>query len=288
MNYFIPTTLSDALDLMDSQDPDVIAGGTDFLPGRGPGPLVRGLLDISRISELRGIERIEGGYRIGAATRWSDLANAELPAGLAGLQSAAREVGSLQIQNAGTIGGNICNASPAADGVPPLLTLDASVEVRSQKCVRLVPLSDFILGVRSVAVAKGELVTALCISAPPPHARGAFSKLGSRRYMVISISMVAAVIGLDAQGRIDCARIAVGACSPVARRLEALEADLLGHRPRDVELTPGHLRALTPIDDVRGSGAYRLRATAEQCRRIIHEAAFQGRRQARWTDARAQ
>lgn len=273
MQYHAPTRLKDALDLLAPQTLRILAGGTDHFAAINPGRPDRGLLDVTRISGLRGITRTSDGLRIGAATCWTDIAKADLPACFDGLRGAAREVGSLQIQNAGTIAGNICNASPAADGVPPLLTLDAKVELTSLRGVRIIALAEFLTGVRQTVRAADELVTAILIPAASPHAHGAFSKLGSRKYLVISITMTAAVIGLDTQGRIDLARVAIGACSAVAQRLPALETELLGQRPDDIRIEDHHLAPLSPISDVRGSAAFRLDVVAQQCLRTLRKAA---------------
>lgn len=275
MHYHAPETLDDALAHLTTGNVTIVAGGTDVYPARGAAPLKRNLLDITRIAGLNGITHGTGGWRIGAATTWTRIARTDLPAAFAGLQAAAREVGSIQIQNAGTIAGNLCNASPAADGVPPLLTLDAQVELASLDRRRLLPLSEFLTGVRRTALTPGEMVTAILLPDPPAHAAGAFDKLGSRRYLVISIAMVSVVIGRDASGRIDHARVAVGSCSPVAQRLTALETDLIGQRPEDIRITPAHLTSLSPIDDVRGSAGYRLDAVAEQITRAIRAAGGQ-------------
>ncbi len=272
LDYFSPTTLDDALDRLSARNVHIVAGGTDFYPARPQGPLKSDLLDVTRIAGLSGITQTADGWRVGAATRWSEIFRADLPTAFTGLQAAAREVGSLQIQNAGTVAGNLCNASPAADGVPPLLTLDAQVEIGSARGTRAIALSEFITGVRRTDLQNDELVTAILLPVPPTHVRGAFEKLGSRRYLVISITMTAAVIGLDTEGRIDHACIAVGACSPVAQRLTTLECDLLGKTLDQVEVTEAHLASLSPIDDVRGSGEYRLDAVAEQCLRAIKRA----------------
>ncbi len=267
MTYFAPDTLDDALAHLDTTGMSIVAGGTDFFPAMGVAP--QAILDVSRIKGLRGITLDNAGWRMGAATTWTDVINADLPAAFDGLKQAAREVGSQQIQNTGTIAGNLVNASPAADGVPPLLTLDAQVEVASARGVRVMPLSEFITGVRQTALRAGEIVTAILIPPLPDHVRAAFSKLGSRKYLVISTAMVAAVIGYDAQGRIDHARMAVGACSPVAQRLSALEADLIGTAPENILVNATHLTPLAPINDVRGSSEYRLDAVAELIRRTI-------------------
>ena len=272
MDYFAPESLTEALDILAGGDVRLVAGGTDFYPALPAGGPRQSLLDVTRVAGLRGVARTDGGWRIGAATRWSDIARADLPPVFDGLKAAAREVGSLQIQNAGTVAGNICNASPAADGMPPLLTLEAEVEVAGPTGARRVPLEVFVTGVRAVALEPGEMVVALHIPALPEGARGAFSKLGSRSYLVISIAMVAMVLRLDGAGRFDVARVAVGACSPVARRLSALERALVGTVPGEVEVTAEHLAGLAPIDDVRGSGAYRLEAVAEMIGRMLREA----------------
>ncbi|MEP1944990.1 MAG: FAD binding domain-containing protein, partial [Sulfitobacter sp.] len=230
-------------------------------------------LDVTRIHALNGVSVAQDTIRIGATTTWTQLVNTDLPPAFDALKQAARAVGSLQIQNAGTIAGNICNASPAADGVPPLLALDARVELASAaRGTRSLPLADFILGVRQTALAPDELMTAIVIPAPSATAKSAFEKLGSRKYLVISISMVAAVITADAQGRITQARIAVGACSAVAQRMEALEQDIIGKHLEDISITPEHLAPLSPITDVRGSGDYRLDVVTEQCLRAVQRA----------------
>ena len=266
MTYFAPETLDDALAHLDTTATSIVAGGTDFFPALGTAP--QAILDVRRIKGLRGIAPDHAGWRIGAATTWSDVINADLPAAFDGLKQAAREVGSQQIQNTGTLAGNLVNASPAADGVPPLLALGAQVELASVRGVRVLPLSEFITGVRQTALQAGEMVTAILIPPQPDHARAAFSKLGSRKYLVISTAMVAAVIARDAQGRIDHARVAVGACSPVAQRLPVLETDLIG-TTTDVQITAAHLSPLAPISDLRGSGEYRLDAATELIRRTI-------------------
>lgn len=277
LTYLIPIELNSALSSLAKAGNKIVAGGTDVYPALKQGQAPALLLDVTRIKELSGISATQTGLRIGAAVTWSEIVKANLPPSFEGLKQSAREVGSLQIQNAGTIAGNLCNASPAADGVPPLLTLDAVVELASAaRGARMVPLQDFILGVRKTALAVDEMVTAIHIPTPPEGAGSAFEKLGNRKYLVISITMTAAVIKCDAQGAITHARVAVGACSPVAQRLANLETDLIGMKPSEMEVTPAHLSVLSPIDDVRGPGSYRLDIVREQCRRAIQKAATHG------------
>ncbi len=256
--YLRPTEIEEAVAALAARKLTILAGGTDFYPARVGKPLSDDILDITALAALRGIGEDDSHYRIGAAIRWRDLA--ALPPWCACLTLAAREIGGMQIQNAGTLAGNICNASPAADGVPALLALDAAIEVASAKGKRLLPLADFVLGNRRTALARDELVTAIVVPKPRGAARSTFLKLGARRYLVISIVMVAALIETAPDRTIIGARVAVGACSAVARRLAALEQVLLGRK-----LTPGigalvaaeHLAELTPIDDVRAAAAYR-------------------------------
>ena len=268
--YHRPVALSDALALLGRGPVTVAAGCTDLFPGID-GPALRGpVLDITAIDGLRGIEASAEGWRIGATTTWSDLLAADLPPAFDMLKAAAREVGSVQIQNTGTVAGNLCNASPAADGVPPLLALDASVELTSTQGTRALPLERFLTGVRQTGRAASEMVTAVTVPRRAGAGVSRFLKLGARRYLVISIAMIAARLVLR-DGRIAEAALAVGACSPVARRLPGLEARLAGCSAADVAgLAPGFLDGvLAPIADVRGSAAYRGGAAEALVRRCL-------------------
>ena len=228
-------------------------------------------MDISGLGELRGISNDANYIRIGGLTTWTDVIQTPLPRCFDALKSAAREVGSVQIQNRGTVAGNLCNASPAADGVPPLLALDAEVELASNAGARRMPLADFIVGNRKTQRRQDELLTAVWVPRTLERARSTFLKLGARRYLVISISMVAVVILVDA-GKVAAARVAVGSCSLVARRLTALERELVGASVREglgTRVTPDHLAPLSPIDDVRASAEYRRDASLTLVRRAL-------------------
>lgn len=271
MPYHAPTTLREALAILADGPATVVAGGTDVFPALADRPLRGPVVDLSRLEALRGISREGGVVRIGARATWSDLVRAPLPAAFDGLKAAAREVGAVQIQNRATLAGNLVTASPAADGVPCLLALDAAVELVSANGTRRLALRDFVTGVRQTALVAGELVGAILVPAPPEGAVGAFQKLGARRYLVISIAMASALVWEDGDGRIAGARVAVGACSPVAQRLTTLEAALRGV-PRseagDV-VSAAHLAPLSPIDDIRASAAYRRHAAGELVRRVL-------------------
>ncbi len=273
MTYSQPAELGEALAILQQGGPKIIAGGTDVYPALTRGVTHAAYLDTTRIHGFRDITRTDTEIRLGGAVTWSGLIAAELPPVFDALKEAAREVGSLQIQNAGTLAGNICNASPAADGVPALLALDASVEMcSSARGTRVIPLQAFITGVRKTALAPDELVTAIIVPNAPKGMGAAFEKLGSRRYMVISITMTAANILIGPDGRISEARIAVGSCSAVAQRLSRLEADLIGTTPNRMVVKDAHLNPLAPINDVRGTGVYRLEAVRHQIKRAVARA----------------
>ncbi|MEE8490710.1 MAG: FAD binding domain-containing protein [Acidimicrobiia bacterium] len=268
--FLVPAGLSQALEILAEGRHTVLAGGTDFYPARVGRPLNEPVIDITGIDELRGITRDGDLRRIGALTSWSEVIAADLPRSFDGLKMAAAQVGGVQIQNAGTIGGNLCNASPAADGVPPLLALDASVELASAAGTRVVPLEEFLVGYRETALQPGELVAAVLVPSALEGATSDFLKLGARKYLVISIVMVAVVIALDNEGRVEQARVAVGACSPVAQRARRLESELVGRRGDLAALvSPEHLSMLSPIDDIRAGAADRLDAALQLVRRSI-------------------
>ncbi len=269
--YARPSHLDGALRLLAERNARIIAGATDIYPGAGERPLQGDYVDVSNISALRGVRLEDTGVRIGATTTWSEIARADLPSAFDALKVAARDVGGAQIQNRGTIAGNLCNASPAADGVPPLLILDAEVELASRRGTRRLALDAFINGARSTLLAPDEVMTAVVTPLPSPTMRSAFFKLGARRYLVISIVMVA--VALDVvDGIVRDARIAVGACSVVAQRLREAERRLIGASAvpgfgRSIEAKD--LARLSPIDDVRATADYRRDAALTLLRRAI-------------------
>ncbi|MEO8241986.1 MAG: FAD binding domain-containing protein [bacterium] len=278
MAFHSATSMAEAFAALERGNISVIAGGTDWFPQAGDRLPDVSLLDVTGLPGFRGITRAHAGWRIGAATTWAEVINAALPPCFDGLKAAAREVGSVQIQNVGTVAGNLCNASPAADGVPPLLTLEAQVELVSRKGSRLVPLDRFITGVRRTLRDPGELVAAIHVPDLAKDTVAGFRKLGGRRYLVISIAMIAATLRIEA-GRVTAARIAVGACSPVATRLPVLEARLEGHRVgAPLLIDPDGLSGLAPITDIRASGDYRSEAVAELLSRLLTDLIAKGER----------
>lgn len=269
--YLKPKSLSDAVAVLASSRAQILAGGTDFFPALGERLPQGDVLDITGVPEIRGVSLENEHIRIGGLTTWTEIIQTPLPRCFEALKAAAREIGSVQIQNRATVAGNLCNASPAADGVPPLLALGSEIELTSQSGMRRLPLSQFITGNRRTERRSDEILAAVLVPRRFENAASVFLKLGARKYLVISISMVAAVLATDA-GRITEARIAVGSCSAVARRLSGLEAELAG-QPADRDLAalvrPDHLTRLSPIDDIRATAEYRRDASLILVRRAL-------------------
>jgi CO/xanthine dehydrogenase FAD-binding subunit len=268
-----PESVAEAARLLALGEWSVLAGGTDLYPAHVGRPLAHPVLDVTGIAGLRGIRRdADGGWTVGATTTWTDIVRADLPPAFDALKAAAREVGGVQIQNAGTVAGNLCNASPAADGVPVLMALDASVVLRSERGERELAVERFVRGNRRTACAADELVVAVRVPSRSTRARSAFIKLGGRRYLTISMTMVAIVVEVDESGVVAWAGAAVGSCAVVARRLPALEAKLVGARLGAALASlvePADLAPLVPIDDLRASADYRRDATLTLLRRAL-------------------
>ena len=275
-DYVRARSLAVAVAALSGAEARVLAGGTDLYPAHVGRPMPARLVDVSAVAEMRGIDVSAGTVRIGGAVTWTEIAAASLPPAFRALQAAARQVGSIQVQNRGTIAGNLCNASPAADGVPPLLVLDAEVELASAGGVRRMRLADFIMGYRKTALRPGEVLSSVIVTGLGAETRTAFVKLGARKYLVISIVMAAALIHRDRGGAIIEACVAVGSASAKAQRLGLLERDLArlpkGQAPSTV-LRPEHFSVLQPIDDARATARYRLEAAWQLVADALDQAA---------------
>jgi CO/xanthine dehydrogenase FAD-binding subunit len=275
--YQRPRDLGEALALRrDRPDWVVLAGGTDLLVGAGHRPSPPGVIDLFGLAELCGVTRApDGGVRIGAATTYaallaSPVIERELPA----LWACAREVGALQIQARGTIGGNLATSSPVGDTLPVWLALDAELELASTAGVRRLPYAAFITGYRATALAAGELIAAVRV---PPRAAGlvqAWRKVGTRRAQSISKVMVALAARLE-DGRVVEPRIALGAVADRPIRARAAEAAAGGLAPADaaVAARAALIAAITPIDDVRSTAAYRREVAGNVVARLLADLA---------------
>ncbi len=279
LSYFIPETLDEALELLARHAPQarVIAGGTDLLVEFDRGARAPcALIDISRLPNLNAIWQDDEGYiHLGALVTHNDVVAAPLCVNHAlPLAQACRQVGAPQIRNRGTLAGNLITASPANDTITPLLALDAEVTLRSTRGERRVPLAEFYLGVRRTVMQPDELLTEIRFQGLSSSARGCFLKLGLRQAQAISVVNACAIIWRDAQGRVEQARIALGAVAPTIIRAREAEAALVGHTLTDEAIEQCArlaAQAAAPIDDLRGSAAYRRDMVGVLTRRALRQ-----------------
>ena len=249
MDVYRPRTLVDALRLR-AEHPDArpIQGGTDVMVELNFGhSRPAALLDLSEVPELRGWSRDDGVLRLGAGLTYTEAMASTLAPLLPALAEASRTVGSPQIRNRGTIGGNLGTASPAGDALPPLLAERAHVKLDSVRGSRVLPLEEFLLGVKRTALEPDELVTAVRVR--PSGGAQTFMKVGPRNAMVIAICSLAVVVDTEAGE----ARAAFGSAAVTARRVTVPLAEAASLPERVAE-------AAAPIDDVRATAAYRSHA----------------------------
>ncbi len=272
MEFWQPQSLTEALEIRE-QGAEPVAGGTDLMVDlnfdrRRP----KALLDLSQLPELREWDRVDGWLRLGAALTYT-RAIAELGGLLPGLVLASRTVGSPQIRNRGTLGGNLATASPAGDALPPLMAAGAEVELVSRRGTRRLPLPAFLLGPKRSALADDELVAAVWV--PPARGPQQFAKVGPRNAMVIAVCSLA--LDLDPERRrVGCA---IGSVGPTVLRATEAERFLEGTLeesdwaalPAAAQGRFGELvaAAARPIDDLRGSAAYRRHALSVLARRCL-------------------
>jgi CO/xanthine dehydrogenase FAD-binding subunit len=259
MEVLTPQTLDEAL-RMKSDQPDAwpIQGGTDVMVAlnfdRGR-PVA--LLNLNEVAELRGWSRESGALRLGSGLTYAEIEHGELKDVLPALAEASRTVGSPQIRNRGTIGGNLGTSSPAGDALPPLLVEDAEVECASVRGARRIPLGEFVTGVKRNALDPDELITAIWLT--PSNAPQTFMKIGPRNAMVIAVVSLAVSAGEEL-------RASFGSASPRPILVTAPrdEADSFAERVA---------AAASPIDDVRGTESYRRHAlqvlTARALKRVL-------------------
>ncbi len=273
-----PETLPEALDMLTGAGAMPIAGGTNVIADlRAEKHHPKALVDLSRLAELRGIRRENGHLVIGGGTTITELLHEPLIAQHApALVQTARVFANPLIRNRATVGGNLVDASPAADTAPPLLTLDAEVELTSAAGARRVPLADFLVGVRRTLRRPDELLTEVRFPAATDDGRRttAFHKVGLRKADAISVLSAAVAITFDGAGHCAAACIALGAVAPRPLRAAAAEATLAGEK-----LTPAVIaeaarlagEAASPISDIRGSAAYRRQVTEVVVRRLLEQ-----------------
>lgn len=272
-----PSSVEEAVGLARKLGPGVkfLAGGTDLVIQINRGKLAPAhLIDITRLTELTGIDETEDEISLGALTTYRAIErHAAFQGRLLALAQAAGVVAGHQVRNIATIGGNIVNASPAADFVPPLLALDASLEIVGPDAARSISLHDFLLGAGKTALKSDELVSRVRFRKLTQDSAAIFLKEGRRKAMEISVVCVAACLTLDARGS-NCvsARLAIGAVGPRTLRPLKAEACLIGAPASKSSFQEaGRLAAqeATPISDVRASAEYRRHLVAVQVERAL-------------------
>jgi CO/xanthine dehydrogenase FAD-binding subunit len=278
-----PKTLREALELIrELEEAKPIAGGTDLLLLLRDGACkAKHLVDLSLIEELRHIREEGDQIHVGATTTHNQLRRSPLIAEKASvLREACSGIGSVQIRNLGTIGGNLCNASPAADTAPPLLVLDSKVEIASHEGSRSIPLVELFAGPKLNSLQPHELLTEIRFPVSPKGAGMSFQRLGRRKGCTLSVVNAAAYLELDGD---TCrqARLALGAVAPTPLRMKDAEEMLKGRRlsQRLIEEAASACHKLvSPVDDVRASAEYRREMSCVLIRRALNEAWHGARR----------
>jgi carbon-monoxide dehydrogenase medium subunit len=278
MRYEAPETLEAAVALLAAEPgARVLAGGTDLLVQLKTDLIDPTLLvDVKRIPELRAVSREGGGFRIGAAVTGAELKeHAELKQAWPGVVEAANLIGSTQIQGRATMGGNLANASPAADSVPALIAAGAVAVVVGPKGRRELPVEDVVLGPRQLALAKGEVIVSFRLPSRPPHAADAYLRFIPRTEMDIAVVGAGVNLALDAAGAVTAARIALGAVAPRPLLVPAAGEALLGSTldKAALERLEAAVRAACrPIDDKRGTKEFRITVAGVIARRAAQTA----------------
>jgi len=279
VDYVAPTTVEDAVGALTSTpDSRVFAGATDLIPQIRAGRPEPGLLvDLKRIERLTSVTEGSTSWTIGAATPTSRLTeNADFTAQFPGLSEAAGLIGSDQIQNRSSLGGNLCNASPAADSVPALIVNDARAVVATSGGTRVIGVDEVTTGPGQTSLAAGEFIVEFEVDKPPANTGDAYLRMIPRTEMDIAVVGAGARITLDGQGTVTDARIALGAVAPTARRVPDAEAALVGNAITDdvlAAVAEAASAACNPIDDKRGTIDYRKQVAGVLAKRAVKLAA---------------
>ena len=274
--YLRPESLDEALRLVESrEDVRFIAGGTDLMAQvrKRKAPRPGALVSLRSIPELHGIRESRRGLRIGATTTLADaLEHPGLQQGFPALVDAARAMGSAQIRSVATLGGNLCNASPAADLAPPLLVYDARVELQSLRGTRELTLDELFRGPGQTCLEPGEVLAAVLLDHPPPGSRAIFLRKGRVR---MDLALVSLALRVDMDGaRCRTASVAAGAVAPTPIRLRGVEELIEGRELGDELIGRAQEEAdagILPISDLRASAEYRRQILKVYLRRALEQ-----------------
>jgi len=273
--YIKPKTIEQAIDAMQQYPAyHLLAGGTDLLVKMKLGRIVAGtFIDISELKELQQLTVDNGTITIGAAVTHTQISSSPYIMEFApALAAASASVGSPQIRNRGTIGGNSGNASPAGDTIPALMAYAAVVDIVGAEGVRTIPLNEFFTGPGRTVLKSDELILKFSFSAQQAREGSAFEKLGKRKALAISIVNAASFIAVDANQTVTQARIALGSVAATPLRITTAEKTLIGRKLTDrviVEAAKTAADSVNPIDDVRSEADYRKKMVAVLTQRTL-------------------
>ena len=279
MKYAAPTTIDEARTLLAGDAGAIVfAGATDVVPQmRGGRPEPSMLIDLKKIDRLMSVSLDGDTWHVGAAAPSSALtANVDFAADFPGLTEAAGLIGSDQIQNRSSLGGNLCNASPAADSVPALVVNDAVAVIAGADGERRVPVADVVTGPGQTSLAHDEIVVCFELARPAARTSDAYLRLIPRTEMDIAVVGAGVRLTLDGDGAVSAASVALGAVAPTVVRVPAAEAALVGSRLDDDALAAAAAAAsdaCNPIDDKRGTISYRRQVAGVLTRRAAGIAA---------------
>ena len=275
MKFESPKSVEEALSILKSEsNSSVFAGATDLIPqilGGRPEPGL--IVDLKNIPSLVNLSFSSGSWKIGAATPVASIKNNEkLTKELPGLSEAGALIGSDQIQNRASLGGNVCTASPGADTVPSLMVNDALAVIASNEGSRTIPVADVITGPGSISLGSGEFIIEFLVPQPPPGTSDAYERFIPRTEMDIAVVDAAARVSLDERGNCKEVRLAIGAAAPTIIRVPAAERILKGKKINDellAEVMEEASKACRPINDKRGTIEYRRQVAGVLAKRVI-------------------
>ncbi len=281
--YIRPTSLSEALEFLGEHGPQtaVLAGGTDLMIAVRRGDVAaRFMMDVSRLEELRGIEKHNGSLSVGAAVTYTEIINSPLVLEYAPvLASAARAVGSVQIRNVGTLGGNVANGSPAADSVPPLVVHEALVDIRSATSQRTPRLEEVFTAPYLTNLTGAELITRFILKPLDAGYRSGFQRIARRRALSVARISAAALARMDSSGALTDLRLCVGSILPKPRRMTEAEDLLKGSLPEPDLLRKASeavSREMIRVSGLRPSTEYKQLAVEGIVTKVISEAIGEG------------
>lgn len=273
--YHSPESLDEALSLLaELENATPVIGGTDLMIAMRNGVSIPDhIVDLNKISELNYVKAVDGIIMIGATATHAEVANSPIAAKIPSLVDSVSRIGSPQIRNRGTITGNICNASPAADSAPPLLVHMAEVEIQSLDGKRTIPIVDLFAGPKINSLQPGELLTEIRIPVPPAGSSSSFKRIGRRKAFTLSVVSSAAYIQMEGETCTD-AKVAFGSVAITPIRVPEAESLLSGSKLDEETVkvaSDAVYEAVKPITDVRGTAEYRKDMCPVLMRRAIKQ-----------------